>query len=35
MTNEMEEYVLTGPAFRTPTAVQPPPAMHLGLRLLF
>lgn len=35
MTNEMEENVLTGPAFRTPTAVQPPPVMHLGLRLAF
>ena len=35
MTNEVEEVVLSGPAFRTPTALQPPPVMHLGLRLLF
>jgi TonB-dependent receptor-like protein len=35
MTNEVEEFVLTGPAFRTPTAVQPRPVMHVGLRLVF
>ena len=33
--NEVEEYVVTGPAFRTPTAIQPPRAIHLGLRLAF
>ena len=30
---EVEEWVVTGPAFRTPTAAQPPRAIHLGLRL--
>ena len=29
---EVEEWVVTGPAFRTPTAVQPPRAIHRGLR---
>ena len=33
--NEVEEYVITGPAFRTPTAIQPPHSLHLGLRLTF
>jgi hypothetical protein len=33
--NEVEEYVVTGPDFRTPTAIQPPHAVHLGLRLTF
>jgi hypothetical protein len=33
--NEVEEYVFTGPAFRTPTAIQPPHSVHLGLRLTF
>jgi hypothetical protein len=33
--NEVEEYVVTGPAFRTPTAIQPPPSLHLGLRVKF
>jgi hypothetical protein len=33
--NEVEEYVVTGPAFRTPTAIQPPHSFHLGLRLTF
>ncbi|MSO83341.1 MAG: hypothetical protein EXQ53_08615 [Acidobacteria bacterium] len=32
---EVEEWVVTGPAFRTPTAAQPPRAIHLGLRLSF
>ncbi len=32
MAKEVEEWVVTGPAFRTPTAVQPPRAVHLGLR---
>jgi hypothetical protein len=27
--------VLSGPAFRTPTAQQPPRALRLGLRLEF
>jgi hypothetical protein len=33
--NEVEEYVITSPAFRTPTAIQPPHSVHLGLRLTF
>jgi hypothetical protein len=33
MAKEVEEWVVTGPAFRTPTVVQPPRAIHLGLRL--
>jgi hypothetical protein len=33
--NEVEEYVVTGPAFRTPTAIEPPPAIHLGVRVRF
>jgi len=33
MAKEVEEWVATGPAFRTPTAVQPPRAIHVGLRL--
>jgi hypothetical protein len=33
--NEVEEYVVTGPAFRTSTAIQPPHSLHLGLRLTF
>jgi hypothetical protein len=33
--NEVEEDVLTGPAFRSPTAVQPPRAIRLGLRVGF
>jgi hypothetical protein len=33
--NEVEEYVITGPAFRTPTAIQPPHSLHLGLRVTF
>jgi len=33
--NEVEEYVVTGPAFRTPTAIQPPHSLHLGLRVNF
>jgi hypothetical protein len=33
--HEVEEDVLTGPAFRTPTAQQPPRAFRLGLRLDF
>jgi hypothetical protein len=33
--NEVEEDVLTGPAFRTPTAVQPPRAIRVGMRLGF
>ena len=32
---EVEEDVVTGPAFRTPTAVQPPRAFRLGARLEF
>ena len=33
--NEVEEIVVTGPAFRTPTALQPRPVMHLGVRVGF
>jgi hypothetical protein len=33
--NEVEEYVVTGPAFRTPTAIEPPHSVHLGLRVTF
>jgi hypothetical protein len=33
--NEVEEFVLTGPAFRTTTAQQPPRAMHFGVRVGF
>jgi hypothetical protein len=33
MAKEVEEWVATGPAFRTPTAVQPPRTIHVGLRL--
>ena len=35
MTKEVEEYVVTGPRFRETTAIQPPRAIHLGLRLVF
>jgi len=30
---EVEEWVVSGPAYRTPTAVQPPRTLHIGLRL--
>jgi len=33
--NEVEESVVTAPTFRTPTALQPPRAIHLGLRVSF
>jgi hypothetical protein len=33
--NEVEEYVVTGPAFRTPTAIEPVPSAHVGLRFIF
>jgi hypothetical protein len=33
--NEVEEYVVTGPAFRTSTAIQPPHSVHLGARVTF
>jgi hypothetical protein len=32
---EVEEYVVTGPRFRATTAVQPPRAAHVGLRMIF
>jgi hypothetical protein len=36
MGNEVEERVVTGsPAFRDITAIQPPLAVHIGLRLSF
>jgi hypothetical protein len=30
---EVEEYVVTGDRFRSPTLVQPPRALHVGFRL--
>ena len=33
--NEVEERVVTGPGFRDITAIQPPAAFHVGLRLHF
>ena len=33
--NEVEEDVRTGPSFRSPTAVQPPRSVRLGLRFAF
>jgi hypothetical protein len=33
--NEVEEYVVSGTAFRTPTAIEPPHSIHLGARLTF
>jgi hypothetical protein len=33
MAKEVEEWVVTGPSFRTETAVQPPRTIHLGVRL--
>ena len=33
--NEVSEYVGSGPAFRTPTALQPPRTALLGLRVTF
>ena len=33
--NEVEERIVTGPGFRDITAIQPPRAFHLGLRLTF
>ena len=35
MANEVEEDVVWGPGYRTVTAVQPPRAFRLGLRLDF
>jgi hypothetical protein len=35
MFEEVEEHVVTGPAFRSQTALQPPFAMHFGVRLTF
>jgi 23S rRNA (cytosine1962-C5)-methyltransferase len=33
--NEVTEYVVTGPAFRTPTTLQPPRTAVLGARITF
>ena len=33
--NEVDEYVVSGPAFRTPTAIEPQRSVHLGLRATF
>ena len=35
MSNEVEEVVLTGPAFRQTAAVQPPRTLHFGARITF
>jgi hypothetical protein len=35
LANEVEEDIVTGPAFRTITAVQPPRVLRLGVRLSF
>jgi hypothetical protein len=35
MSNEVEEYVVTGPRYRETTAVQPPRSFHLGTRISF
>ena len=35
MHNEVEERIVTGPGFRDPTAIQPPAAVHVGVRLHF
>jgi hypothetical protein len=31
--NEVEEYTISGPNFRTPTAIEPPRSIHVGFRL--
>jgi hypothetical protein len=34
--NEVEEFVVSDPVqFRRPTAIEPPPALHLGIRVTF
>jgi hypothetical protein len=33
--NEVEEFVFSGPRFREPTAIEPTPSVHLGVRLTF
>ena len=33
--NEVTEYVVSGPRFRTPTALQPPRTVVAGLRVTF
>jgi hypothetical protein len=33
MKSEVEEDVASGPSFRRVTAIQPPPAVRIGLRL--
>ncbi len=33
--NEVEEYVVSSPLFRTSTFIQPPRSLHVGLRLSF
>ena len=35
MDKEVEEWVVTGPDYRTPTMAQPPRAVHVGLRVEF
>ena len=33
--NEVEEYTVSGPNFRTPTAIEPPRSVQLGVQLTF
>jgi hypothetical protein len=35
LAEEVDERVVTGPAFRTPTALQPPRAVRIGARVVF
>jgi hypothetical protein len=35
LNNEVEEYVVAGPNFRSSTAIEPPHSVHLGLRVSF
>jgi hypothetical protein len=35
LANEVTEYIVSGPGFRTPTALQPPRTMMLGVRATF
>ena len=35
LSNEVSEYVVSGPAFRTPTALQPPLTAAVGVRVTF
>jgi hypothetical protein len=35
LSNEVSEYVVSGPAFRAPTALQPPRTVVAGFRVMF